>query len=207
MQPEQPTTPAPNNYDFILNPEKPSKPTLGNKLGQNAFAMRILAIVGGALVLMAIVAVVVNLFFNNQANVNDIVAVAQTEQEIIRLSDESGDATSQAIKEAAVNTGLSLTSHQQSWLAFLGKNGRKVPAQELNLKKSAKTDKTLTSAKQSGTFDTAYITVMRTQLEAYSTALKNAYAHATSQSERTLLQDHYADTQLLLKQWPAATKD
>lgn len=203
MNPDQPGLPPPpptNHYDFIINPQQQPKRSLSG-ISNNPFIMRLVIIIGGA-VLMIVIALVVNLFFGSKTNVDDLVALTQNQQEIIRVSSQSKDATDQAIKNAAINTEVSLTTQQKEWLAFLNKHGRKVEAKELALKKDAETDKKLTSAKQTSTFDEAYVAILRAQLEAYKNALDAAFAGATNQEEKDLLKKHYTGVELLLQQWP-----
>jgi len=204
MQPDQPYGPPPPpapNYDFILNPEKQPKQSLHGKFMGNSFLVKIAAIAGGAVLFMVVAAVVVNLFFNNKASIDNLVPVVQAEQEIVRLS-EAGDAAEQATKNATVTTQFSVQSQQQQWLALLKKNGRAMPAEELALKKNTATDKKLASAEQNGTYDTVYAGVMRDQLTAYITLLKNTYANNENKTIRELLKTHYSEAQLLLQQWP-----
>jgi hypothetical protein len=204
MHPDQPYSPAPppaNNYDFILNPQQAPKHSMGKKFMGNSFLVNIAAIVGGALLLMAVLAVAITLFFGNKTNVDDLVTIAQTEQEIVRLS-EAGDATDQATKNATVTTQFSVQSQQQQWLTLIKKNGRTIAAEELALKKNTSTDKQLASAAQNGTYDTVYASVMRDHLTAYTTLLKNTYARSSNKTIKALLNTHYKEAQLLLQQWP-----
>lgn len=205
MEP-QPAAPQPtNNYDFILNPEKSQKRKFLGGLGGDTFITKVVFIVGGAIVLMVVLAVVVNLFFGSKTNLDTVVALTKTEQEIARLSAAGEDASNQEIKNSAINTQLVITSHQRSWLTFLGKRGREVKKEELNLGKDTSSDKRLETAKQTSTFDTTYNTLMRSGLTAYASSLKNAYQGASNKQERELLNKHYKDVQLLLKQWPSIT--
>lgn len=195
--------PPTNNYDFILNPQKPAKKSNLGDVSSNPFIMKIAFILGGALVVMIILAVTVNLFFSKKTNLEVLVSLAQTEQEVVRISDMSNNATDQTVKNAAINTSVTIKTQQQEWVAFLAKHKRKVETKELSLKRNPATDNKLTLAKQTSTFDTAYTSVMRTQLQAYIAALKTTYQGATSKQERALLGEHYSEAQLLLKQWPS----
>lgn len=203
MYPDQPAGHTPgNNYDFIMSASKPPKAPIGGGITKDPLIMKLLLIIGGAVGFMIIAAVGVNLFLSSKTNLDDLVAIAQTEQEVVRVSVEGKNANSQPIKNAAMSTQLSVKSQQQAWLTFLQKYRRKVKAEELALKKSTKTDQQLTAAQQTSTFDTTYTTVMRSQLDAYAAQLKQAYSGATNKQERTLLNSQYQGVQLLLKQWP-----
>lgn len=195
--PSQPT----NNYDFIMNPQKPQKGFFGGVKG-DPFITKILLIVGGAVVLMIVLALVVNIFFGGKTSTESIVALAQSEQEIVRLSEMGSTATGQQTKNASINTLVSVKSHQQQWVAFLADHGREIKKDELELKKDASTDSKLENAKQASAFDTTYTALMRSQLELYSAALKGAYDGSSNEQERELLSKHFNDVQLLLEQWP-----
>ena len=207
MNPEQ-SFPAPpsGNYDFIMNPSKQPKPGKSGGLGSignNKFIMMIIFIVGAAVVLMIVVAVVINIFFGNKTNLVDLVTIAQTEQELIRVSAKGKQANDQVIKNASMSTFLVLETQKKEWLAFLIKYGEEVDDKRLNAKKDLTTDRKLTNAAQTSTFDSTYSLLMRSQLEAYGASLQEAHSHATSKTERALLSKHYQQVELLLKQWPS----
>jgi len=199
MEPPTSAPPEGTNYDFILNPEKPAKRKAVGGMGGDSFIIKILFIVGGTVILMVVAAFLVNLFLGNRTNLDALVGLAQSEQEIVRLSEKGKDATSQDIKNAAVNTQLSVKSHQSDWLAYLGERGREVKDKELDLKKSASADKRLETAKQASLFDNTYANMMRSELTDYAKALKSAYDGSVVKEEKSILNKHYAGVQLLFK--------
>jgi hypothetical protein len=206
MNPEQQLPPPPGggNYDFIMNPGKPPKGGKGlGAVANNRFIMILVAIVGSAVVLMIAIALILNVFVGSKTNLADLVTITQTEQELIRVSKQSKYASDQAIRNAAMSTELTLETQKQEWLTFLAKYGQKVDDKRLALKKDTATDKRLTNAKQTSTYDSTYTLIMRSQLEAYGASLQDAYNNATNKQERTLLRRHYQQVQLLLKQWPS----
>jgi hypothetical protein len=199
----QPAGPQPtNNYDFILNPQAKQKRKLLGGIGGNSFIAKLALIIGGAVVVMIVLSIGVNLLFGSKTNLETLVGLVKTEQEITRVSDAGKDAADQEIKNSALNTQLVTTSHQRTWLVFLSKRGREVKKDELNLKKSASTDRRLATAKQTSTFDTTYNTLMRSSLTDYAKEIKAAYLGASNKQEREILNNQYKDVQLLLKQWP-----
>lgn len=195
------TSPGSNyGYDFILNPAKPAKRSL---FGGDPFIAKVLFLVGGAVVLMIVIAVVVNVFFGSKTNTSGLLGLTQNAQEIIRLSDEAKHADSQDVKNAAINTKLTITSQQYTWLTFLAAHNAKPNPQQLSLKKDPAVDTKLTNAVQSSTFDKTYTQVMRTQLTAYATTLKNTYQAESNAQRRKTLSNQYDAVQLLLRQWPS----
>jgi hypothetical protein len=200
MYPQQPQAPLPgNHYDFIMNPPKPKRRSL---FGGDPFIAKIIVIVGGAVALMIVGALVVNIFLGGKTSIEAYVGLAQSEQEIARLSAEGEDATSQEIKNASAATLLSATSHKQTWVTLLGERGREVKEVELSLKKDATIDTTLENARQSSTFDATYTSTMRTLLEGYASELRAAYDGTSNKDHKETLSKQFEDAQLLLKQWP-----
>jgi hypothetical protein len=206
MEPPQPAATPPGNFDFIVNPEKPNKPGLiGGKLAGNSFITKIIVLVGGAVALIIVLAVAVNIFFGDKTNTETFVGLVQRQQEIVRLSAIGNKATNQEIRNAAINTDVSVISHQLQWMAFLAEHDRVVAPQELSLKKDATIDTRLKTAQETSTFDTTYAATMRTQLEEYATTLRKTYDGVAKKTTRTLLSDQYSDVQLLLEQWPSSS--
>lgn len=148
--------------------------------------------------------VLANVFLADKTNVNDLVTVAQYQTEIIRLSDEKDTfVTAQSVKNAAITTTLAINTQKQENIEFLRLHNRKLPPAEAKLKKDPATDKQLTLAKETSTYDSTYTKVMREILAQYSRALTTARENSISNTENAMLSKHYDQTQTLLKQWPA----
>lgn len=167
--------------------------------------MKLLFLAGGAVVVMVAAGFLINIFYGDKTNVQDIVGIVQQEQELIRISGKQSNTTSQATKNAAVSTRATITTQQAEWLLFLGQRKRKVPPNELSLKQNLTIDRQLTQAQATSTYDSAFQQIMRTQLETYATALRSAHAKAVGTKEKALLAEDYNEVQLLLEQWPKPT--
>ncbi len=204
-----PPQPPPPNYDFILaGPTKASKPSKGlGTAGSGSFMVKLAVLLGGAILLIIVIVVGSNLFLGDKTNVADLTTLTQTESEIIRVSGLSSQSSNPLVLNAAINTKLSLTTHQNQWLSYLAKKKTKVSAKQLLAKKSTATDKTLTAAQSASTFDATFITIMRKQLTDYASEIKTAYDNSlpTAKTERNLLHQDYQQVALLLQQWPANT--
>jgi hypothetical protein len=203
MEP-QPGTTAPgnaNNYDFILNPTQPKKGA-GLGFGKDPFITKIIFLVGGAVLLMIVIGVIISLAFGGKTNVDTFVAIAQRQQEIVRVSALSDSAVSQQIKNAAISTEVTIASQQNKTVAYLTAHKRPIAAQELALKKDATVDAKLNQAKETSTFDATFTVVMRAELTTYAQQLKDAYNGKSNRTQRELVGLQYKDVQLLLKQWP-----
>ena len=182
-----------------MEPPKKPKPT---GLANNPFLMKLILIAGGAVAVLIICAIVVNMLFAPKTNIADIVTITQTEQEIVRVAAQGSSGTDASTRDAAITTQLTVTTQQQIWLNFLAKHKKKVPLKELSLKKNVTTDAQLTQAKATSTFDGTYKTLMRNQLEAYNILLKDASDNAGEAQEKATLLAHYNQVQLLLQQLP-----
>lgn len=208
MNPDQQfgVTPPPANYDFIVNPAQPPKKSGGkvSNIANNAFIMKLLVIIGGTVVLIIGVTVLVNVIFGNKTNYNDLIGITQTENELIRVSAMGAGSNSASVRNAAVNTRLTLISQQGQWLTYLAKFNHKVPAKQLALKKNTNTDKQLSAASAGSTFTVTYIGIMRKSLTDYAGELKTAYTNAAPASKvrRSMLNEDYKQVVLLLQQWP-----
>lgn len=183
--------------------EPPKQPKAsGGGISQNPFVMKLLFLAGGAVVFMIVAGFAINIFYGDKTNIQGIVSLTQQQQEIIRISGKITDSTSQATKNAAISTQATITTHQAEWILFLGQRDRKVPAKELSMKQNLATDRRLSQATATSTFDIAFKQVMRAQLEEYAAALKAAHAKASGQKEKALLAEDYNEVQILLEQWP-----
>lgn len=203
MQPDQPAPTGDNPYQFIFDPGKPEKKSMLPNIGGsgNAWLVKLGLIIGGAILLMVVAAIVVNVFFGSKSSVDTIVSLAQTEVKITSFSARTNDITDQTVKNAVANTLSTVESHKQHWLTYLENNGRKLTDKELELTDAAIT-KQLDDAKQANTFDSVLTTTMRSQLTKYAAAIKSAYESSGKDDEKKILSDQYADVLLLLKQWP-----
>jgi len=197
-----------NPYDFIMNPNAPTpKKPLGLG-GKNAFFVKIGLIVGGVIVLMVGAAIAINLLTGSKTNTADLLDIAQTQQEIIRISTQASSgsgARDQALKNFAKNTELSVTTQQLKTLSYLSSQGVKPKAKDLALKQSAETTKQLANAVQTSTFDSAYRQIIATNLDSYASDLQKYYNNSSNTTVRKLLKQDYEQTQLLKAQLPTSS--
>lgn len=199
----QAPTPGGNPYEFIMNPGKPPKKKIG--LGGGNFMFTLILIIGGAIIFMIILAIIANSIGGSKFSKSDLIGMAQTEQELSRVSQAaSTNATQQTTKNFAVTIQFTMITQQQRVLALLKKNGVKVGTKELALKQNATTDQQLASAKSTSTYDLTYSQLMQTQLTDYANAVKTLNGKAASKAESDMTSDFYTQTQLLISQIPYA---
>ncbi|HKU19157.1 MAG TPA: hypothetical protein VJP80_07900 [Candidatus Saccharimonadales bacterium] len=206
MDQQQPGAPAGNPYEFIFNPPKPPKRSGRMGMGSvssNSWGVKIAFIVGGAALVLVILAIIVNLTLGKRTNTAELILITETQNEIARVATQGVNADDQLVRNAAVSTQLTVTSQQQTMLAFLQGRGKKVSTKTLLLKRNASTDKQLTAATAASNFDPVFTQTMVGQLNSYASSVKTAYNNAVNTTERALLANEYNQTQALIKQWPS----
>jgi hypothetical protein len=193
-----------NPYEFIVNPNTPKRRS--SLFGGDAFLTRIALIAGGAVVLMIIAGVIISAL-GPKSITPSMLAIAQRQQEIIRIStDAYTKASSDDAKNFTTNVEASVTSSQQQTLTYLAGHGmKKVSPKVLALDQDAQADATLASAITAGTYDTAVVQNLTGQLQAYEQLLQTTFKQTTSKTTRQILQTDFTAANLLLEQAKALT--
>jgi hypothetical protein len=191
-----------NQYDFIMNPGKPPKPPTKLLPSGNSTFQRAL-IFGGGVVFVIVLIIIIGsaLSKSGQKSTNDLVDVAQEQTELVRIAtDGTINAKSQAAQNLASNVLASMTSAQTQTVAYLQDNHHKVGTKTLALKSDETATTTLTNAKEAGTYDSAFTSIIQQDLNTYATALKRAYDDKPGPKGKAMLNAQYAAAQLLNKQ-------
>jgi hypothetical protein len=204
MDQRNPESPDGDPYEFILNPQKSSKPKPFKGLGGgNRFVVTIVMIVGGVLLFMIVITVLLNALAPKKISKEEFTGLVQTQHELIRVANQGTvGATRQTIKNLATTVEFTMMTQEKQTIELLGKNGVKVGEKQLALKQNAETDKKFASAKATSTFDAAFTQVMEDSLNSYATTLKQMTALAPSTTQRDQLSDYYKQTQQLISQIP-----
>jgi hypothetical protein len=202
QQPQNSLQPPSNNpYEFIFSPQQAPKKRSFNPA--NNFGMLLGIILGGAVLLMIILAIVASMLGGSKTKVEDLVAVAQMQNELIRISDQgSSDAVQQSTRNLAVTAEYTMNSQQVQTTTYLAKNGREVDEKELALKQNARTDQQFSTAKTTSTFDLVYAQVMQNELTVYANNLKQLFTTSQSKEQKQMLSAYYEQTQMLISQIP-----
>jgi hypothetical protein len=189
----------PARYEFIMSPGQPGRRGL---LPGGAPNVRMLALVGGAVVAIIILFVVIaSLLGGGKSDSSSLVLIAERQAELARVAQlGSQNAVSQDTQNFAANAGASLTTSEQNMLAYLKQNGVKLSNKQLLLKMNSKTDAALTAAKESGTYDSTFVSEMQSELTSYQAALNTAEKSAAGKTEKQVLNDAINGAVLLLKQ-------
>ena len=203
-----PQYPEQNPYDFIMNPNQQQPKRAVDLNGKNGFFLKIGLIVGGVIILMIGITIAMNMLTGSKTNTDDLKLLAQTQQEIIRVSTSAQNGTGirdQALKNFAANTQLTLATQQAQLVSYLEQNGAKMNNKQLALKKDDQTDATLAQARATSTYDIAFKQVIKSSLSTYASEIQTNYNNASAADVRTYLKKSYDQTQLLIQQLPADT--
>jgi hypothetical protein len=189
-----------NPYEFIVNPNTPKRSAL-KLFGGDPFLTKIALIIGGALGLMAVIALAAATLIPSTSSSLALTEIAQQQQEIIRVATAgSNQATAPSVRNYAVSTQYSVVTNQREVLQYLSKSGTNLSSKEIELKKNSQTDALLAAAKATSTYDEALRESLTTQLTDYQESLKTAYDATSNTETRALLQKSFAAAALLVQQ-------
>lgn len=212
MEPQQqPGQLGHNPYDFILNPPKPTdEHPLGGlplpRVGKHSLILQIAVLLGGAILLMIIIAIVVSVLTGKKLDSTKLISLAAEQTELVSISTTGGSVVTQASnQQLAINTQLTLETDNQALLSFLASDGIKVTSKQLEADANAEVAIELQNARQNSTVDQTFAQIMQNQLQTYANNIQSDYNKATNTSLRQLLKIDYAQAKLLLKQVPSAS--
>jgi hypothetical protein len=190
-----------NPYEFIVTPNTPKHS--GKLLGGNAFLAKIGLLVGGAIVIMIMAAVLLNALVPNKGGTAELTTIAQQQQELIRVATiGSEQAQGQAAQNFAASVQYGLTSDQNQLLQYLAGQGKKVGTKTLALKQNSKTDQLLADAASAGNFDTVFTQTVTDQLATYQKTLETTYKATSGKNAKALLQSEYSAAGTLITTAP-----
>ncbi len=193
---QQPPAQSGNEYDFIMN-------SSGSNSGSSFFApesakMRI-AIFALGITLLIILMIVFFSFLNAGSNKQktNLLQVAKTQQEIIRLAEENNDKiSSRDLKDKVKTLRAVMITSQQETIAALGSRGGKTSPKELSKSKNPQNDTELESARAQARGDTALDELLTELLGQYSNQLQAVYDNG-SQGEKELATDAFNQIDLI----------
>lgn len=200
MQPEQ------SPYDFILSNGQPQKKSPIPVNGPSSTMGRALVFGGGLLVLLIIGIILMSVLGGDGGARVSLLKVSQIQQETVRVAETiRKDSSSQALKNAAINISLGVSSDKQTLSAAASPFGIAFEEKELLLGKSAETDKLLEDAKTAGTYNDVSLQVLNAQMVQYQKSLTDSFgknkkedikiALVASSKNATLLQTQLENTQ------------
>lgn len=199
MGPQSPAGPQ-GNYDFIMNPQKPSRG--GFNFNGSSLGMRLAVAGGGFVVLLIVISVAMNLLKGSDNSKPALLAVAQQQQALIHLTtgllDQQG--ISQSNSNVGVTVNLTVGSEQKALFTYLTNNKYKISLQQVNLGVKLPLDAQLQNAQSAGTYNTTFQTIIGQQLDTYSTLLKRAYPTVKGPKGRAMLKQDFDEVTLLKQQ-------
>jgi hypothetical protein len=212
MEPQQqPSQSGHNPYDFIMNPPSPdTQHPLGGlplpKIGGKSLGLQIGVLVGGAVILMIILAIIVSALTGNNLNTTDLIDLAAQQAELIQTANTgNGIVTQSSNQDLSINAVATITTDNNALLSFLTSEGVKPSPKQLAADLSAETTLQLQNAQANSTIDVVFAQVMQNELQTYASNIQKDYNEATNHALRQLLQTDYTQAELLLKEIPAAS--
>jgi len=185
-----------NPYEFIMSPNMPKRRVVGG----NSFVMKIALLVGGAVLLMIVIAVVMSAL-GPKSVTPQLTAIAEQQQEIIRIATNAARQTSGTdTTNFVTNVALSVTSSQNTVVTYVTSHGTKLSTKVLALKQNSKTDSLLSSAANAGTYDSTVRSTLTDQLTSYEGELRKTYKATSNKKVQQLLQNCYNAASKLLDQ-------
>jgi len=180
--PHAPPMPAPpprhkTPYDFFMLQKHPvnTKFPMGTRK-QASMASKLIWVVGGGLVLLLIIGMVNALTPKDTTNA-ELLAVAQTQQEIIRICSQGANKTKlQVNRNFAGTCTASITSDQRQLILYLGQQGVKIKSNMLDDLTDSKNDSELSAAVASSDYDNTFKSVSERILTNYNSRLQQQLA-------------------------------
>lgn len=193
-----PEEPEQSPYDFFMNPQDSGRRSI---LGGGSPSNKMIWIIAVVLTGLIIAAIMLFIASSGKSDTTSLVTIAQTQQEIIRVSGEGNKKTkSTKLQNFAVTTQLSMMSAQRELTSYISKQGTKLSPKELALGRKSKTDQAFAAAVAANTFDTTFASTMKSELDRYERQLADASGVAATKAELDLLISHSEQAQLLRRQ-------
>lgn len=187
-----------NPYDFIINGSPKKK--LSFLPHSNSPKDKMLYMVAGIGIVLAVLALIVMVFFSGGGASAGLTTIAQKQTEIIRVSNlGSQKARSTATVTFAENTLVTTTTAQKETIAYIAKKGKAPTSKTLALGMDSQSDKKLASAELAGQYDEVLTAVLKADLQSYQQALTTEYKATNSNTEKIMLQKQYNQVVIILK--------
>lgn len=212
LEPQQQVQPQPQQqqqvpqlpqqpYDFITHPAEPPGGSSSRLPGSDSAIIRGVYVAAGLLILL-MAFILVRGILNRDPNLVALTGVVQDQQELIHLAANAGaqPGLSTNNQNFAATAKVSLTSSQKATIKYVISSGHTIKIATLNLKVSKLTDTELSNAAEAATYDQTFKTVMNAKLTTYAGDLQQTYKQVTDKAGRTVLNNNYKQTQLLITQ-------
>lgn len=206
MQPENqlPTPSVPpggqfdsSQFDFIMNPQKPTKKSLLPPMSPKTRLMVYISL--GIIGVLLIIIIASSLLGGGSSGTEQVVKIAQQQNEIIRISTLGNQKAggTQAKKLAAI-TNSTISSDQKNTLSYLEKQDKKLKDKELRLLQDKEVDTDLTNAERNGRFDEVFTKIILEKLNEYQTTMQAVFPQLGPKG-KDLLDKQFKNVDLILK--------
>jgi len=194
-------------YDFFLSQKHAGAKGFGS-VKQISMRLKILVVVGIALVVMVVIASFNALAPKDTTN-QELFAVAQSQQEVIRVCNLGlTQAKYQVNRNMAINCVTGVTTDQARLLSYLKKAGYGFKAKNLGAKANPQVDQQLKGAQSSSNFDDTFKKIVLQELTSYNNLVQQKVLLPKLGPEgQTVLGNTNANNKLLLQQAGAETTD
>jgi hypothetical protein len=164
-------------YDFFMQQKHPTNtkmPIPGPR--QAGFRGRIVWIAGAGIVVMLVITLI-SAFSPKDTTSQDLITLAQTQQEVVRVCDQGVQkAKEPTARNLAINCSTSVQTDQSKLLSYLAGLHVKVKTKQLGVLANHDTDKALSAATASSSYDTVFKTVSIKQLTIYMNLIQQQLA-------------------------------
>ena len=191
----------PDQFDFILNPSK-NKPRVITSGGSQK--QRLIQVGAGAAVVLLVLIIIMAIFSGSGgSSLTNLYKIAAAQQDLmaIAVDAKTNSQSTTTLNNAATINGV-MTSENKQTLAAIAKLGQKSPAKNIKIYQSSKNLPKLAQALNSGTYDTAFNSLVTLRLSEYQSLIQTTYTATKSTSTKKLLSTFYDDEKLLAANIP-----
>jgi hypothetical protein len=188
-----------NQYDFILNPEKPKKQPV--QLSQDPKMFIGFIFFSVAVIIIALLGLSTIINSGTKGQKQNFINMQLTQTELVRVAElpTTNKAASDTTKNIAANTRLTILSQQQTTSILLGKRGQKKPNEKLLATSvNKKTDTLLEEAARENKFNETYRKNLKETIQKYQLIVNEAYERG-NKAEKDQLKIMYDSNATLLE--------
>lgn len=171
-----------NDYDFIMNPQQSSKPAF---LGPESAKMRIIVFASGVIILIILMVLFFS-FLNASSNAQkeNLLKVAQTQEEIIRVVGlGEQNITERDLKTKTSTLKAVMLTSKQDTLSALSGRGQNVNPKKLAEGQNPQHDAELESASEQARHDEALNQILVKLLNQYALELEAVYNNGSAEEQ------------------------
>ncbi len=192
-----------NPYGFFMDQQQTSRRSFGGGMSVPAKIALLFFGVGGLVVGMIMMYALV---FKAPDNKEQLTAVANEQQELIRISRlATFSVDSDEMQNFSNSAFITMSSAQVDLLTHLRTRNIKLDAKKLTASMDPQSDQALKAAEAANTYDATYGSLMQEGLTDYQNQIQQAFKLSPTQAEKDLLTKQHKAAGLLLRQLALAT--